>query len=805
MASIHPLSLAQLRRTCDLEQFDFETTADLPDLKEIVGQDRAVAAVRFGIGIDRAGYNIFALGPAGVGKQALIKQFLETRATKGIQPSGWCYVYNFDEPHRPRALALPAGTGVRLRQDMRQLVDDLTTAIPTAFEAEEYRMRRDRIQGAFQEREHEAFDELRKRARERGLSVMRSPNGLMFAPLGENGEVMPQEAFQKISEAERLSLEKEVEELHNVSQDLFQKMPQWEKEMRQELRELGREITRFAVGYLIDALRKDYEAIPDVIAYLEAVRNDVVENVVELIRPDGQEKQAARNAQNTPPISRRYQVNVLIDHNGLDGAPVIFEDNPTYANLVGRVEHLAEMGMLQTDFNLIKPGALHRANGGYLVLNAEKLLSQPYAWEGLKRALRSEKIRIESLGQMHAMISTVSLEPEPIPLDVKVVLLGDRRLYYMLQSYDREFGELFKVAADFDDDMVRDEKSLQQYAQLIATVARRESVRPLDRGAVARVIEESSRSVEDSEKLSVQIRGIVDLLQEADYWANRSGHEVITADDIHNAIVERVYRAERVQRAMEAQILRETILVDTDGEAVGQINGLSVLSMGDHAFGKPSRITAQVSLGRGEVIDIEREVDLSGPSHSKGVLILSGFLGGRYGSEYPLSLSASLAFEQSYGGIDGDSASSTELYVLLSAISGVPIKQSFAVTGSVNQHGQVQAIGGVNHKIEGFFDICKARGLTGHQGVLIPAANVKHLMLRQDVIDAVADDKFQIYPIETIDQGIEILTGMAAGEKDEKGNYPEETINGRVSARLRALAQKRAQFNAPLSDGKVNS
>ena len=803
MVSVQSLTADKLCATCDPEQFDFETTADLPDLQEIVGQDRAVAAVRFGIGIDRPGYNIFALGPAGTGKQALIKQFLENRAKKGKTPCEWCYVYNFEEPHRPRALQLPTGTGTRLRRDMRQLVEDLTTSVPAAFETEEYRMRRQMLQEAFQEREQEAFEELRQRAKQRGLSVVRSPNGLMFAPLGENGEVIPPEVFQKMSQDERERLEKEVEELHKASQDLFRQVPQWEKEMRENLRELNREVTRLAVGHLIDALRSAYEDIPDVIAYLDRVKADVVENVIELIRLEAPDRgESSRRRADGPPIARRYQVNVLMDHGNTTGAPVIFEENPTYANLVGRVEHIAEMGTLHADFNLIKPGALHRANGGYLVIAAEKLLTQPYAWDGLKRALRSAKIHIESLGQAYSMISTVSLEPEPIPLTVKVVLLGDPQLYYALQNYDREFRELFKVMADFDGQTDRNDKTVQQYAQLIATVARREGVRPLDRSGVARVVEQSARSVEDSEKLSIQMRGIADLLLEADYWAGQAGRDVIAAGDVQEALDAKVYRSERIQRAMEEGILRETMFVDTQGEAVGQINGLSVLSLGDYAFGKPSRITAQIRLGRGEVVDIEREVDLSGPSHSKGVLILSAFLGGRYGSEQPLSLSASLAFEQSYGGIDGDSASSTELYALLSALSGVPIKQSLAVTGSVNQHGRVQAIGGVNYKIEGFFDVCKARGLTGDQGVLIPDSNVKHLMLRQDIVDAVSQGQFHVYSVETIDQGIEILTGVPAGAKEDNGHYPEGTVNARVEARLKELADKRSSFNAPSLEGK---
>jgi lon-related putative ATP-dependent protease len=488
---------------------------------------------------------------------------------------------------------------------------------------------------------------------------------------------------------------------------------------------------------------------------------------------------------------RRYRVNVLVDHSRSEGAPVIYEDNPTYQNVIGRVEHRAQMGALLTDFNLIKPGVLHRANGGYLILDARKVLLQPYAWEGLKRALRAGQVHIESIGQMLSLLSTVTLEPEPIPLDVKVALLGDRLLYYLLAQYDPEFGDLFKVAADFDEQMDRSEENQEPYAQLLGTLARKEELRPLDRGATARVIEHSARMVGDAEKLTARTRQVADLLREADYWAAQNGNGVMTKADVEQAIDAQIYRSDRLRERMQEGIQRGTILIDTEGAKIGQVNGLSVIQLGGFAFGRPSRITARVRLGKGEVVDIEREVELSGPIHSKGVLILSGFLGSHYVQDKPLSLSASLVFEQSYSGVEGDSASSAELYALLSAIAEAPLKQSLAVTGSVNQHGQVQAIGGVNEKIEGFFDVCKARELTGEQGVLIPASNVKHLMLRKDVIDAVEGGRFHIYPIETIDQGMEVLTGMSAGERDDAGNYPEGSINHRVESRLAELAEKR--------------
>ena len=810
MEGLKPLDAKALYQCCDPEQFAFETTADLEDLTEIIGQPRAVEAVRFGVGIEQEGYNIFALGPAGTGKRSLVRQFFEQRAVGEPVPYDWCYVNNFKEPHKPRALRLPPGKGVELRQDMEDLVEELRTALSAAFESEEYQTRRQVIEEGFRERQQEVFEGIQQLAQERGLAVLRTPAGFVFAPV-RDGEVLSPQELEELPEEERKRLEAGVEALQEELQKTLRQMPRWQREIRERVRELNREITNFAVGGLIDEVHQKYADSLEVVDYLNAVQQDVIENVRDFLAQEERQQTAGQRAsiplpapgsQMGPPSLRRYQVNLLVDHSDSEGAPVIYEDNPTYQNLVGRVEHMAQMGALLTDFNLIKPGALHRANGGYLMLDARKVLLQPYAWEGLKRALQSRQVRIESPGQMLSLISTISLEPEPIPLDVKVALFGDLLLYYLLSARDSDFGELFKIAADFDERMDRNSGNQVLYVRLIGSLARKEGLRPLDRTAVARAIEHSARMVGDAEKLSARMQGVANLLREADYWAGEAGHDVVTAADIQRAIDAQIYRSDRLRERIQEEILRGTILIDTEGTRVGQVNGLSVIQLGDFAFGRPSRITTQVRLGKGEVVDIEREVELGGPIHSKGVLILSGFLGSRYAKYRPLSLSASLVFEQSYGGVEGDSASSAELYALLSAIAQVPIKQSLAVTGSVNQHGQVQAIGGVNEKIEGFFDLCKARGLTGEQGVLIPASNVKHLMLRQDVVEAVADGQFHVYPIETVDQGIEILTGMLAGEPDEEGNYPEGTINGLVQAQLIKLAEERAAFSASEEEGE---
>jgi lon-related putative ATP-dependent protease len=536
-----------------------------------------------------------------------------------------------------------------------------------------------------------------------------------------------------------------------------------------------------------------------VLAHLDAVQRDVVENVHDFLGSGDGEDAAAqiRRLLSETPATHRYGVNVVVDNGGAKGAPVIYEDLPTHASLVGRIDHHSHFGTLVTDFSLIRSGALHRANGGYLVLDVRKVLQQPFAWEDLKRALRTREIRIEPPERLIGLSGTSSLEPERIPLDMKVVLLGERLLYHLLAEYDPDFLELFKVAADFEEEIDRGPGSELEYARLAATLGRSQGLRPFGREAVARVVEEGARLAGDGEKLSTHVQGIADLLREASQLAGEAGREVVERTDVQAAVEGRIRRADRVRQRLLEETRRGTILIATAGTAVGQVNGLSVVQLGQFAFGRPSRITARVRMGKGEVVDIEREVELGGPIHSKGVLILAGFLGARYAADRPFTLSASLVFEQSYSGVEGDSASSAELYALLSALSGLPIRQSLAVTGSVNQLGEIQAIGGVNEKIEGFFDLCQARGLTGDQGVLVPASNVKHLMLRSDVVEAAGAGRFHVYPVETVDQGVELLTGMAAGERGPDGQFPDGTVNARVVARLAEMAERARAFAAP--------
>ena len=788
-----------LRRCCDPASLPFESTAELPDLDDAIGQARAAEAVRFGIGIKRPGFNIFALGPSGVGKEHLVRRGLKTQAAREPVPDDWCYVNNFIDAHKPVAMRLPAGRAMPFRRDMERLVNELMVAIPAAFEGEEYRHRREVIEEELKQRQGTAFEALQRKALDKSVGLIRTPMGLALAPL-KGGEVVKPEDFEKLDEAERTRIQSDIEALQGELQTLFRQIPVWERETREKLRALHRNVVSYAVEHLIDEPRQRYRDIPVVSDYLASVQADVIDNAEVFMRrsmpqeADGPGPMPGMPALGPDALFRRYQVNVIVANVPDSGAPVIFEDHPSLENLVGRIEHISQFGALVTDFNLIKGGSLHRANGGYLVLDARRLLVQPFAWEELKRALRSRLARIQSMGQLMSLVSTVSLEPGAIPLDVKIVLLGDRLLYYLLSQYDPDFHELFKVPADFDDRIAFDPDGLMLYARMIATLARREKLRPLDRSAVARVIEHASRLAEDSERLTANLEGIADLVREADFWAGEGGAGRIASEHVERAIEAHIRRADRVREHVQAEIRRGTILIDTAGAVVGQVNGLSVIQLGDFAFGQPSRITARVRLGRGQVVNIEREVELGGPIHSKGVLILSSYLAARYAAERPLSLNASLVFEQSYGGVEGDSASSAELYALLSALAAAPIRQSLAVTGSVNQLGQVQAIGGVNEKIEGFFDVCRAAGLLDGHGVLIPASNVKHLMLRRDVIEAVAAGKFHIYAVERIDQGIEILTGIAAGAPDAKGSYPPDSINGRVEARLAGFAEAARRF-----------
>lgn len=679
-----------------------------------------------------------------------------------------------------------------MRIQMQQLVDYLRATVPGLFENDEYRAKAEAIQEEFSKKQEKVFKELGSDAEKQDVVLLRTPGGFAFAP-ARNQEVLPPDEYQKLPEEERRKIEAAIAELQERLEKILRGMPQWRKELVERLKQLNRETMMTAVEHQINELRAHYADLPAVLNYLDTVQHDMVEHVDDFRKQEenpGFAEMAMANQQSF----HQYQVNVLVTNGKNTGAPIVSEDNPTYSNLVGRVEYLSQFGALVTDFTQIKPGALHRANGGYLLLDIRKVLSQPFAWEGLKRALKSRDIRIESLGQVYSLISTVSLEPEPIPLDAKIVLFGDRLFYYLLQEYDPEFSELFKVAADFEEQIERTPDTHQLYARLIATLTRKEKLLPFNPNAVSRVIEHSARLAGDSERLSAHMRSVADLLREADYWARHASREVVDATDVQRSIDTQIQRQDRLRDRLHEEILRGTLMIDTAGATPGQINGLSVMQLGGFAFAQPTRITANVRLGEGELINIEREVKLSGAIHSKGVLIMSSFLAARYARNQPLALSASLVFEQSYGPIDGDSASMAELCALLSKLADAPIKQSLAITGSVNQFGQAQAIGAVNDKIEGFFDICNARGLDGEHGVLIPAANVKHLMLRQDVVTAVESGKFKVYAYEDLDQAIATLTGVPAGEADTGGGYPEGSINGRVAARLGELTKIRESF-----------
>tara|TARA_R110002110_G_scaffold415852_1_gene658146 strand:- start:51769 stop:54201 length:2433 start_codon:yes stop_codon:yes gene_type:complete len=808
MASHAPDALAAdaLGWWCNPEKLGFQTTADLPKLDTVIGQPRVVSAIRYAIQSQHPGYNIYALGSEGLGKQTVIRQFLEDRASKAPPPPDYCYVSNFAEFHAPEALQLPAGRGHELREDMSRFVADCRAGLQAAFEGDEYRTRRRVIEEALKEKNEAAIEQVEHDANERNVALVRTPVGLALAPM-KDGQVIVPDVFAHMEAADRERFKGEMEHVQGRLQEALQQAPRWFNEVRAQIRELNNETAGYAVDHLIGALRQKYSDLGEVVDYLDAVRADVIENVEVFLQADQHpaDQSVALADGGVGAMFRRYHANLIVDSSERPCAPVIYEDNPLHDRLVGRIEHRAELGALVTDFSMIRPGALHRANGGYLILDARKVLSSPLSWEALKGALKTGEIRIETLARTMGLSSTVTLDPEPIPLDVKVVLIGDRFLYYMLSAYDPEFEELFKIAADFDETIDRTDEAVQLYARMIGTVGKQNGLRPFSADAVARVLEDAARHAHDSEKLSLHIETLGDLLREADYQAGEAGRDIVDVDAVEAAVAAQIYRADRVHQLMQREIVRGTIMIDTDGAQVGQINGLAVVSTGRFPFGRPNRISARIRLGRGEVVDIEREVLLGGPLHSKGVLILQGYLAAHFARDVPLSLAASLVFEQSYGGVDGDSASSAELYALLSAISDVPLSQSLAVTGSVNQNGDVQAIGGVNEKIEGFFDVCATRGLTGKQGVLIPAANVVHLMLDRRVRDAVAKGDFHVYPVSTIEQGLEILSGIPAGVRDAEGKFPDGSVNARVDRCLRAFAEERAKFGRTANSKSGNS
>lgn len=780
---VEPADADQLCAKCDPSTLGFVSTKELSPLEGIIGQERALKALNFGLEIGDKGFNLYVAGEPGTGKNTAVVGFLNKAARSKEVPPDWCYVYNFRDAYSPRALPLPAGRAVEFARQVREFTAAVRREIKTAFQSEEYQKRKaGTLEGIATER-NTLLNELQQEADKAGFVLQSTPVGFLIIPIGDEGP-MKEAQFAALPEETRNEILARRRGLEEKIDHTMRRLQLLERSAGEKVLALDHEIARFVLGNLINQLKNDYQGLQEVQQYLQDLEADILDNLAVFKDGSEQAKMAGREFFN------RYEVNVVVDNGDQKGAPVIFDENPTHTRLVGKIEREARMGTLVTDFTMIRAGLLHRANGGYLVLPVLELLSNPFAWDSLKRALREQKIIIDEPIDRLGVLSAKSLEPEPIPLNIKVILMGDPRAYRILYAADTDFRELFKVKAEFDTRMERNRESIQMYAQFTATLCRKESLRHLDAGGVARLVEHGSRLAENQHQLSTRFANLADIVREANCYAVREGAVYISAKHITEAIEQRIYRANLPQERLSELIRDNTLLIDVDGVEVGQVNGLSVLSLGDVSFGRPTRITATVGCGRSGVIDIEREVKLGGRLHSKGVLILGGFLLSRFGGQRPVNIAARLVFEQSYSEIDGDSASSAELYALLSALSGIGIRQDLAVTGSINQKGEVQAIGGVNEKIEGFFDVCRIKGLTGKQGVVIPRANLRHLMLRDDVTAAVREGRFHIYPVQTVDEGMEVLTGHAAGESLPDGRFPEGTINAAVAARMDSIGEK---------------
>jgi len=786
--TIPPLDASLLYRATDHTALGFRSTEDLEDVDSAMGQDRAIAAIEFGVGIEREGFNLYVAGPAGTGKRTLVDRLLSRHARERGEAMDWCYVNNFEHPSRPIALKLPSGKGSQLKRDMEKLIERLIVTVPTVFRGDEYRRRVTDVQEEYQDQEAKLFSDLNDSAREQGMVVIRTPGGYTIGPVRE-GKLMTPAQFNELSKAEQEQAKTVIEELNRKLKTIIETIHGWQEESIERVKAIDNEFIHDIIDPMMATLKSRYQMYPAVLDFLNAAHQDVAENIWDFMPGEQTNGNMPLRKKVFSSEHLRYHVNVLVDNGETSGVPVLYEDNPTFQNVIGRIEHIAQMGTLVTNFTLIKPGALHRANGGYLILDARKVLINSFVWEALKRAIRSREIRIESIERILSLASTTSLEPEPMPLDIKIVLVGDRYLYHLLKAYDPEFSLYFKVNADFSDSIDRSPEATSLYARIIATLARREKCRPLSAAGVCRVIDQCAREADDSQKLSLHLGDLMDLMLEADFWAERRASRFIEPEHVEQAIDQRIYRSNRYHELLKEQIEKGVMLISTEGKRVAQINGLSVLQLGDYRFGRPSRISATARLGSGKLVDIERETDLGGPLHSKGVMILGALLANRYARSQPLSLSASIVFEQSYGRVDGDSASMAELIALLSAIADVPLRQDIAITGSVNQLGEMQAIGGVNEKIEGFFDVCDERGLNGEQGVVIPASNVQHLMLKPAVVSACAAGRFQVYAANCVDEVIELMTGMPAGAALPDGGFEEGSFNEKVQARLKEFTQ----------------
>ncbi|MCF8065645.1 MAG: AAA family ATPase [Desulfarculaceae bacterium] len=783
-----PLDISQLRRVFDPALVPFETSDKAPDcLDSVLGQSRAKEALSFGLAMQDMDFHVYVAGPQRTGKTHLVTTFLNKLAAGQDPPPDWVYVHNFQEPDEPKALSLPPGGGRRLAKQMNKLLDNLKTAIPEIFEGEDYSRRKDNLTSEFKRARSDIFATLDGQAREQGYVLKFEPTGIMVAPAGEDGEPLPDNVLREMSEQEREDLRKKSDVIQAKVTEALRAVNGQEKELHEELNGLDKEMVLQAVGNMLSDLHQEYADQQPVLDYLEQVQQDLVTNYERFKQKDKSPLPFPMPTEE--PDFREYQVNVFVDNSATKGAPVIVEHNPTYPNLFGRIERQAQFGALLTDFTLLKPGAIHRANGGYLVLPVMDLLRYWVAWEGLKRALKDRKVKMEDVMEQLGYMITRTLRPEPIPLDLKVVLVGDSQLYHLLYVHDQQFPKLFKVRAQMSEYMDWGEQEVSQFINHLCQIARRQELRPLHRGAVARLVERAAEMSGDSEHLTLRLADLEDLVKESNFHAGQAGRENITAEDVATAIAGRRRRGAMMEEHLRESTTRGFINIATEGSVQGQINGLAVYDLGDYAFGSPSRISASVGLGKEGVTNIDREADLSGPFHNKGVLIIGGFLRQRFARRGPMALTASLVFEQSYGTVDGDSASLAEVITLISELAQLPLRQDLAITGSMDQHGRAQAIGGVNLKIEGFFRLCRERGLTGKQGVVIPTANLKNLMLHPDVVEAVEQGNFSVYAVDTMDQALGLFTGLPAGERGEDGAFPDGSVNYLAEQQLEAMRQ----------------
>jgi predicted ATP-dependent protease len=796
-----------LRWTCSPSVFAFKTTAEIPPLKGIVEQERPSRAIRFGLDITSPGYNIYVSGLTGTGKTTVIKTFLEEIASKMPCPDDWCYVHNFRDSNCPTILNLPAGRSKILKAEMDEFIRNLRAEIPKAFESKEYEESANSLLRENQTAQQSLLNQLSAKAQAQGFQIEITKVGVSLVPIYE-GKPLGSEQYETLAAEIKQQIDLRREGLDQEVQAFLRQVREINKESRDKISDLHRKVGLYVVGGRLEGIRDEHAAFPLVIAYLKDVEDHIVSHLEDFTEDSSKTETVGATKISIEPLADpfvKYKVNIVVDNTGLKGAPVIIETNPTYYNTFGRVERRAQLGTLSADFTLIRAGSYVKANGGFLVVNAHDVLMNDGVWETMKRAVKNSEVRIEDIAEHFGMVPVAGMRPSPIPVNVKVIMIGNQSIYHELYSLDEDFRKIFKVKADFDSEMPRDDQGFSNYASFISSRCYDENLQHFDPSGVATVVEYGAWLVDDQEKLSSRFSDVADIVREASYWARKDSRKVVSAIHVQRAIEEKCYRSSLIEEKIRNLITEGTLLVDVGGTAVGQVNGLAVVDLGDIRFGRPSRITAKTFMGKNGVVDIERESKMSGRIYEKGVLILSGYLGAKYAQERPLSLSASLCFEQSYEGIDGDSASSTELYALLSSLSGVPIKQGIAVTGSVNQNGQIQPIGGVNQKIEGFYDLCKARGLTGNQGVMIPLQNVKNLMLRKDLVEAVANGQFRIYAVGDIDEGIEILTGRPAGERDEYGAFREGTINSLVDRRLKEFAEGLRKFNKDEEVGREPS